>query len=287
MSKRHHVQPSQDLRAPPARGARAAGSRPAQPRASSSSSATGAPAAQADPLGLPRSAQSAHPLRARRLTDGRLRGRPSSHHRPAAPPADRRGTDPRPSPGPWRVPCRTPDEPARPGARRDRRRVHAGVLLARPAGPRLGDRARHRPARARAPAPRRHARPTSAPTSTGSAASRRSASRPSMRASGSCPTRSSCRRARRSRNRCWAVPTRAAGSSSCSSPSSSVRAAWPPASRTGRSLDRDRLDCRGAVPDHDHARHAEQARRRSTTGPGRSCWPRPSSVSASSAHPTS
>ena len=55
--------------------------------------------------------------------------------------------------------------------------------------------------------------PRSAPTSTGSAASRPSASKPSTPVSGSCPSRSSCRRARRSRDRCWDVPIRAAGSS--------------------------------------------------------------------------
>ena len=45
------------------------------------------------PARVPRSAQSAHPLRARRLIDGRLRGRPPSNHRPAPATADRRGPD--------------------------------------------------------------------------------------------------------------------------------------------------------------------------------------------------
>ena len=120
---------------------------------------------------------------------------------------------------------------------------------------------RHRPAGRRAPAPRAQRRATSAPTSTGSAASRRSASRRIDAGLGQLPSRSSCRPARPStrpmlgrtdsRGRLLVllvVLTVVAGSLAAS--------AWP----TGRSPERDRLAAMAREPDHPHARDRPRAR---------------------------
>ena len=103
--------------------------------------------------------------------------------------------------------------------------------------------------------------PTCARISTGSAASRPSASKPSTQDSGSCPSRSSSSPTRRSRDRCWAAPIHGADSCSCCfvfvvgsrgprRPSRLLADRRPPA--TGR---------RGDRPDDRHHRDAEQARR--------------------------
>ena len=181
-------------------------------------------------------------------------------------PARDRGSPRRPTPRaparPRRRPRRPPDEPARPRPRGHRRRVHARLLLARPAGPRVGDGPRHRPPRARAPAPRGHRGRRSARTSTGSAASRRSASRASTPGSASWPNRSSCRPQLGDRptdagpHRFAPPPPRSCSSSSSSGRWRSIARLGVLAGRRPRAAGR-----RGAGPDDGHPRDAEQARR--------------------------
>ena len=175
------------------------------------------PAAQADPLGVPRSAEPAPPPRARRLTDGRLRGRPPAHDRAPAPPARRGGPD--------------AAAPARP------RSVSA------PAAGRTASASSSAPSSSRSCSPSSRSRSRSASSATGYDIGRLDARAPATRGHRgqdlrsdlnrlgrepairkqahrrrprpARPTRSSCRRARRSTDRCWAGPIRAAASSSC------------------------------------------------------------------------
>ena len=124
------------------------------------------------PARVPRSAQSAHPLRARRLIDGRLRGRPPSHHRaaargrgsprarpsnaagsvaPSAPAAGRTGSASSSGPSSSRSCSRSSRSPSRSASRR-------------PGSTSAGSSSSASASTTR--------RPSSAPTSTGSAASR-------------------------------------------------------------------------------------------------------------------
>ena len=232
MSKRHHVQPSQDLRAPPARGARAAGRGQHSGGLRVRARRLG-PGRPGRPARLPRPAQPAHPLRARRLSDGRLRGRSPAH---VARGLGCRGRSGCPRPTHRRRPDARP--PARPGAVRAGRRTNRlGLVLGaivvafmlaffslaqqvrvsatgydigrlelerqRPRRPGVRHPLRPEPPRARAGHPQAgHRRRT---RTAGRAA------RPRRRAS----DRS---------DRCWAAPIRAAGSCSCCPSSSSDRA---------------------------------------------------------------
>ncbi len=87
------------------------------------------------------------PARASRsATSGRLPGRPIAPDLPSS--ARRRDARPRAAPVAPDRPRPAPPGPGRDHARRDRPRLPAGVLLARPERPRVGDRLRDRPARA-------------------------------------------------------------------------------------------------------------------------------------------
>ena len=94
MSKRHQQQPSQELRPPPARAARAAPARATSPRTTSAASTT--------PRRRHRATASRSWTRAPRasatrsaIDGGRLPGCAPAHHRPAAPPAGRASRHPR------------------------------------------------------------------------------------------------------------------------------------------------------------------------------------------------
>ena len=285
------VQPSQDLRPPPARGARAARIAASTPRASSSSSATWGSAGQADPLALPRPAQ-------RRAS------------------ASRSATDRWPSTrAPARAPSRSPRPPARspraptlgraarraapsaPAAGRtgsgsssaaivvafllaffslaQQVRVSAtgldiGRLAARARSasttPRPGPPLRPQPARPRAGDPqaghRRRPRPA------------RRAARPAGPL-GDRPTDAGP-------DRFAPPPARPAASSSWSARCALVArlAYW-------QVVERDRLAAEARRPDDGHASRRRASAATSTTGPGRSSSPRRSSASASSPRPTS
>ena len=245
------------------------------------------PAGAGRPARVPRSAQPAHPLRARRLSDGRLRGRPPAHDRAPAPPPGRRCARRSAASGPRGVPRRSADQPPRHRPRRDRRRVHARLLLARAAGPRVGHRARHRPARTRAVAPRGHrGRPPFGPQPPRSRAGHPQAGhrrrpRPAVR------TDRHPAATRRSTDRCWAAPIRAADSSSCCCVFVvGVGRARSPGSATGRS------STASAWRRRRWPRRRSRSTRRasaatSTTGPARSSWPRPSSANGWSRRRTS
>ncbi len=135
-------------------------------------------------------------------------------------------------------------------------------------------------------------------TSTGSAASRPSASSPSTPASASWASRSSSRRADRStERRCWVGPIPAAASSSCSSSSPSARSPWSrrtaywqvvqrrrcsPAEAAAQTTvrDRDRQPARRHLrPDRHrragHDRRARPARRRARPADARERTRRP------------
>ncbi len=201
---------------------------------------------------LPGPAQPAHPLRARRLrvavyegarprtialprrpritdaADPRAPARPRARSAPAGGPTGS-GSSSAPS---WSRSCsRSSRSPSRSGCRRP---------VSTSAGSSSSGRASRTP------------RPTCAPTSTDSAASRPSANRRSTPASANCPSRSSCGPTRRSSDRCWAVPIRAAACSCCwSSSSSRVGADRPSRLLAGGRPGATGL--RGARPD-DHQR---------------------------------
>ena len=288
MSKRHHVQPSQDLRAPPARGPRAHTTAASTPRASSSSSASGARP--------PRPTRSGSSIRAVRASASRsATDRWPSTRAPAL--------EPSPCPRRPRI-AEAPDASSagavRGALRAGRRTNRLGLVLGAivvafmlaffslaqqvrvsATGLDIG----------RLELERQRLEDTASDLRSDLNRLGREPADPqagaSTRVSGSCPSRSSCRPARRSSDRCWAEPIRAAACSSCWSSSSSAR--WRSSARLAywQVVDRERLACEALRPDDGHASRRRASAATSTTGPARSSSPRPSSASGSSPRRTS
>ena len=230
------AEPSQELRTPSARAARAPAARARSSRTPSPASTTSRPV-DGRPLLVHGHAHHPPPLRARRLRWPSIRvhaSAPSSSRAargssrdpaPTLPRRHLRSARPRP---PRAVPPRR-------AAGGDRDRVRGGLLLAVPGHPRLGDRLRDGPPRASSSSGSRRRPTTCATSSTAWARRPRSASSRSTPASGRSPNPKSSRRARSAGSSCSAGPIPAPARCSSSSASCWLRAASACDSRTGRS----------------------------------------------------